>query len=238
MPRGRWRHLAAIYLIFKTRKHSRKFLESAKRSRPRSKNWPALENSNTSKNYGRNFRRRFSSCFRFPDSARRRSKRSTSNCTSVRSNNYGKRANLGGSRDCPALAKRPRQRFAPQSSNARNIRDIFNLARLRLKQKRYEQIWRPIPMRSRSMLLEVTGSEGKLCVTSILSWQRKSRRRLRNSSSNTRWRNRSLSRGRQKRVWDFGSDSSAICERLPRQTIRLHSITLRSTRNRIAKCAA
>src|SRR5947207_730156 len=58
MPPGRWKLSAEIYLIFKTRKRSRKFLESAKRSRPRSKNWPALENSNTSKNYGRNFRRR------------------------------------------------------------------------------------------------------------------------------------------------------------------------------------
>src|SRR6266446_1903028 len=169
------------------KKRSRKFRESAKPSRRKSKNWPVPANSNTSRNYSLNFRRPSWTCFQFPDSGPRKSKRFTSNSTSARSNNYGKRANPAEWRNCPALAKRRRPRFVRRSSNARNIPVIFSLARLRLKRNRFEEIWRPIPMRSRSMSREVTGGEGKLCVMSILSSQRKSLGRLRNSWSNTRW---------------------------------------------------
>src|SRR5712664_2451441 len=139
MPPARWKRLAEIYLIFKTKKRSRKFRESAKRSRPRSKNWQRPENSNTSRNCGQNFRRRFWNYFQFPDLAQRRSKRFTISFTSPRSSNCAKRANPVESRNCPALAKRRRQRFPPRSSNARNIPVIFSLARLRLKRNRFEE---------------------------------------------------------------------------------------------------
>ena len=238
MPRERSKRLAEMFRIFRMKKRSRKFRESAKPSRRKSKNWPAPANSNTSRNYSRNFRRPSWTCFQFPDSGRRKSKRFTSNSTSARSNNCGKRANPAEWRNCPALAKQRRQRFVRRSSNARNIPDIFNLARLRRKPNRSGEIWRPIPTRSRSMSPEVTGGEGKLCAMSILWWRRKSPRRLRNSSSNTRWWNRSLPKAPRKRACDFAQAFNAIFASSTRTSIRSRSITSPGARNTTSRCAA
>src|SRR5437870_1034063 len=95
---------------------------------------------------------------------------------------------------CTAIEQRAKHsgyfQFGQIAAETESLRR--DLARLRLKRNRFEEIWRPIPMRSRPMSREVTGGEGKLCVMSILSSQRKSLGRLLNSSSNTRWRKRSL----------------------------------------------
>ena len=168
----------------------------------------------SSRNCARNFPPAFWNCFPSPASARKRSRRSTSNCRSARSRRSAARpAKAVAWRNCPGFGKTTQEKLGRcRSRIARNMPDHFQLGQIAAEAETVAGRSARIPLRrSMSASPEVIGGGRRSCATSISSSRRKRRKRSRNSSSSIRWSNRSSRKARRKRACGCVPASNAIC---------------------------
>ncbi len=156
--------------------------------------------------------RGFWNCFRCQGLARRRSRRSTTNSGSVLSSSCRRRANMGASLSCRALAKQRSKNSVTLSRDARRTPVHFNLARSQLTRNRCVPISPRTSRHCMSMLPGAIGDEKRLCMISICWWRQTSRRRWQNFSFPIRWLSPSSRKVRRNRASGCVPAFNVICE--------------------------